>query len=115
MARLFMEHQRTQYEKRFRPDKTAFWVDQRGNVLGATAKTNLVLTGNSEESARRQRIMQEAGERRREARQRKFNSAAIAEADRTARRIKLLKGAGMTENEAQLAARGHQRDTSPLM
>jgi hypothetical protein len=83
-------------------------------VLGATAKTNLVLTGNLEESARRQRIMQEAGERRREARQRKLNSAAIAD-DRTARRIKLLKGAGMTENEAQLAARGHQRDTSPLM
>jgi len=114
MARLFMEHQGTQYKKHFRPDKTAFWVDQRGNVLGATAKTNLVLTGNLEESARRQRIVQEAGERRREARQRKLNSAAIAEAERTARRVQLLKGAGMNEKEAGIAARGRGGFLNPL-
>jgi hypothetical protein len=118
MAKLTEHHEseRPKYYRHFRRNRTVFYTDARGVVVDeATAKTNLVLTENLELSAKYQRIMQEAGERRREARQRKLNSAAIAEADRTARRIKLLKGAGMTENEAQLAARGHQRDTSPLM
>jgi hypothetical protein len=118
MAKL-MEHQeseRPKYYRHFRRNRTAFYTDGRGVVVDeATAKTNLVLTENLELSARYQRIMQEADERRREARQRKLKAAVIVEADRTARRVKLLKGTGMTETEAQLAACGHQRDTSPLV
>jgi hypothetical protein len=117
MAKL-MEHQeseRPKYYRHFRRNRTAFYTDARGVVVDeATAKTNLVLTENLELSAKYQRVIQEAGERRREARQRSLNSAAIVEADRTARRIELLKGMGVNEKEAAIAARRRGGFLNPL-
>jgi hypothetical protein len=106
VARLFLTHNGTKYEKKFRANGAPFYVDQRGQVLDeslarrpgrAPQKRTLNLSESDPERSRQ--IDREARDRRRQA-------AELSESTRQKKRVELLKGAGMTQKEAEIAARG---------
>ena len=116
MARLFLTHNGTRYEKKFRSNGAPFYVDEQGKVLEASEAARLEEAHRSVvRPGRRVADLAESGWSPRKTRQRLRNAIKLRESDRIARRTELLKEAGMSEKEAEIAAKGRGAGFGPAI
>lgn len=115
MARLFVTHNGTRYEKKFRTDGTPFYMDASGNVLKESEVARVEEARRSAAQRDRRVVnLAESAWSPEKTRQRLRNAVKLREADRVARRMELFKKAGMSEKEAEIAANGRSAAGDPI-
>src|SRR5579864_4601824 len=110
MARLFMTHNGVRYEKKFGENGKPFWADPTGKVLDESLAQRPVQAHRGQAMDLTESDSERARQIRRDSRDRKRKAAALSESTRQQKRVEMLKGAGMPEKEAQIAARGRSID-----